>query len=325
MELREIDPVSTPEPLLRAAAEVEQLVALEHDPDVPPRAYEGVLGWWVHGEGAARQRLVVAVDGDQVLGVLLVVLHVRDNVDAAVVEISVHPSCRRRGVGSALLERALTMSREESRSRLLVSARGAGPGAAFLAARGFAEVLMERRRVCVLADVPPPGPVPEGYEVVRWTGAAPDDLVEAYAALKRSMADAPMQDLSWSEDHWDVEEVRALEAAHAARGVQRFVAVVREVVTGELAALTEVVVDGSRPHRAEQWDTIVAGAHRGRGLGFLVKADLAQVVRAARPEVVDVETTNASDNPWMIEINERLGYRLVDTWSEWERPVVEAG
>ncbi len=321
MELPEIDPRTAPRALLEQAVAVQQVVDREYDPGVPARPYDSVVASWVHGDGDDRCRVVLAVDGDRVAGLLVLRLTTQANLEVAMPDLAVPPDARRRGTGRLLLARAGELATEDGRTRLVAAAPEDGPGAAFLSAQGFERALVEPRRVSVVADVRLPAPLPEGYELVRWTGAAPDDLVDAYAVQKRTIGDAPMQDLAWDDGFWDATAVRAVEAAHAARRLSRYVMVARHVGTGDLAALTEVIVDDLRPERAWQWDTSVAPAHRGHGLGLAIKGEMVRVLQQERPDVLEIETTNASDNPWMIRINELLGYRQVDTWTEWERAV----
>ena len=64
-------------------------------------------------------------------------------------------------------------------------------------------------------------------------------------------------------------------------------------------------------------------AHRGRGLGLWVKADMLVRLRAERPEVAEVLTGNASSNRHMLAVNERLGYRLWSQINGWQGDVAE--
>ena len=70
---------------------------------------------------------------------------------------------------------------------------------------------------------------------------------------------------------------------------------------------------------AYQSDTLVVGAHRGNGLGMLVK--LANLVRLAEssPERTVVYTWNADENEHMLAINIALGFTLRGMSAEWQR------
>jgi hypothetical protein len=70
---------------------------------------------------------------------------------------------------------------------------------------------------------------------------------------------------------------------------------------------------------AYQYDTLVVGAHRGNGLGMLVK--LANLVRLAEtsPERTVVYTWNADENEHMLAINIALGFRRCGLEAVWQR------
>ena len=60
----------------------------------------------------------------------------------------------------------------------------------------------------------PPGPggsVPDGYRVVQWVDAAPDDLLDGVAyLLGRMTVDAPMGDMDYAPEKWDAERYREM-------------------------------------------------------------------------------------------------------------------
>jgi len=77
-------------------------------------------------------------------------------------------------------------------------------------------------------------------------------------------------------------------------------------------------VNPSRPAVGYQWDTIVRGEHRGHRLGLLVKAANLQQLREQMPAVRWLNTWNAADNRHMVPINDRLGFRPMEHWQEWQ-------
>jgi GNAT superfamily N-acetyltransferase len=107
------------------------------------------------------------------------------------------------------------------------------------------------------------------------------------------------------------ERVRNYESAQLARGYRFHRIFARHRETGQLAGHTVVVVDGERPHLAEQHDTSVVRAHRGHRLGLLLKADLLLWLHETQPQVESIDTWNAESNDHMIEVNEKLGYRIM--------------
>ena len=81
---------------------------------------------------------------------------------------------------------------------------------------------------------------------------------------------------------------------------------------------------GAGSSYAYQWDTIVAGAHRGHRLGLLTKTANLQLLRQAQPEVRWINTWNAESNAHMVGINERLGFQPMERWFDWQLDLVTA-
>jgi RimJ/RimL family protein N-acetyltransferase len=92
--------------------------------------------------------------------------------------------------------------------------------------------------------------------------------------------------------------------------------------TGEMAALTEIDVDPEQPSWGWQQLTAVVRTHRGHRLGLLVKTEMLSLLAAAEPQLEQIETGNAANNPYMIAVNEQLGYKVVNPfWRFYEMPV----
>jgi GNAT superfamily N-acetyltransferase len=82
-----------------------------------------------------------------------------------------------------------------------------------------------------------------------------------------------------------------------------------------------LVVAGTDPGRAYQWDTLVLPEHRGHRLGLALKvANLARM-QAGHPDRTELHTFNAEDNPPMAAVNDALGFRAVERMGEWQGPV----
>ncbi|MCW2777279.1 MAG: GCN5-related N-acetyltransferase [Frankiales bacterium] len=306
-----------------------------HDP-VPPlqEVRAGALAGLPERDPSERVRLLVAVQDGRAVGAARVELPLRDNTHLVYAEGHVLPDARRRGVGSALLQAAL--ERTEGR-RLLATdldepphLADASPGRAFLRRHGYVEGLREIRR-----DLPLPVPADRldaleatareragGYDVVAWRERCPDELVEARAALGTVMSvDAPVGDMGWQQERWDAARVREREQLLAEQGRSSVVAAALHAATGELVAFTEVVVRTADPAHAEQWETLVLQAHRGRRLGLLVKVEALRRLVAEHPRTTSVSTTNADTNRWMIAVNEQLGFTPNGLSTSWQRPV----
>jgi GNAT superfamily N-acetyltransferase len=259
-----------------------------------------------------------------------------DNADNATADLMVHPAYRRRGVGRALHEHCLRLLREQGRKRVVgmaVSALPGGParpevGAAFAAAMGARPVLAEvRRRLDVtrldqgVLDGLLAGARAQaaGYRTVRWQQGTPEEYVADIAYLDgRLMMDAPLGDLEWEPEKIDAERVRGTERALDARGRRRYHHAVVHQASGRLVAWTLIDLGPSAPWHAFQQITIVDPAHRGHRLGLLTKIENLRYALAHEPELRAIDTWNAAANEHMIAINEQLGFRPVDGWTDWQ-------
>src|SRR5699024_5037425 len=60
-----------------------------------------------------------------------------------------------------------------------------------------------------------------------------------------------------------------------------------------------------------QENTLVMPDHRGHRLGLALKVATHRQLRERAPQLRSLVTWNSHVNPWMIEINEKLGYEIV--------------
>ncbi|MFD7325740.1 GNAT family N-acetyltransferase [Streptomyces sp. NPDC059875] len=236
----------------------------------------------------------------------------RDHLAEA--ELHVDPAHRRRGTGSLLLSAVVEACRTENRRSLIVAAAADSEGEAFSERWGFRPALtldhlilrldeMNEADLLRTADAEHPG-----YRLNGWTGTVPDDLADAFAAAKNAMNDMPVGDLDYGNVAWDADRVRAMGKVIADRGDTLLtIAAVHD--DGTMAGYTEIPLSQGSGPRAQQYDTAVVPAHRGRGLGLWVKAAMVRRLRAEHPGVVEIETDNADDNGHMLAVNHRLGFR----------------
>jgi GNAT superfamily N-acetyltransferase len=235
-----------------------------------------------------------------------------ENEHLALTEITVAPSRRREGVGTAVL-RAL-LPELEARGRKIVEgwelSKG-GAGEEWAVAVGMR---ISKSTVSQTLDVrdTDPGlwdvPAPDGFRVEEWSGAAPDELVATYARALHAMLDAPAGDSEYRIAEWSAERVREAEARHREQNVvQRVVVAVCEA-TGEVAALTQMDLYTAYPEWAVQQDTAVIPVFRGRSLGRWVKAHMLQALLAERPSIKKIYTNVNADNEHMLRVNRQIGF-----------------
>ncbi len=162
----------------------------------------------------------------------------------------------------------------------------------------------------------------DGYSVVEWIGATPEELLEDVAALEsRIISDAPTGDLEIEPEAVDAGRMRANDETMHRRRRRVFHVGARDDASGRLVAWTMLTFDADTPSHAWQLTTIVDPGHRGHRLGQLVKIANLKQTRNHEPALRTVDTWNAAENAHMIAINEALGFRAVDGWVDWQQDV----
>jgi hypothetical protein len=160
--------------------------------------------------------------------------------------------------------------------------------------------------------------VGSGYRIEYHPGGPPEGLLDEYAKAKASGRVNPAYDLELRPSSYDSERLRASLATLHARGLKPYIVLAVHEQSGNVAGLTEVVVPAQRPTRADQYDTIVVQTHRGYGLGRALKARMLFELRAAEPQLLDVQTWNAVGFESMRRVNAELGFQPDRQWREYE-------
>ncbi|WP_214108945.1 GNAT family N-acetyltransferase [Acrocarpospora catenulata] len=315
-----IEPVDFADPGDRLSS-LHAIVAA-HEPPGPVSSLHRFSVIAQRGWSSEPSEVVVARLDGEVAGGFVMWLPKTDNTHLAHLRFfAVHPARLRRGVGSALLEHALVRAEANGRRLLLAEALAEGPGAAFARAHGFQPTGTQARRVLDVtkADLRPE-PYGSAYELDRWRGPAPEEYVDDIARLNEAMNDAPTDEMDIEGQRWDRDRVRALEANWREAGQATYTTVARHRETGRLAGFTQLNTEGGRISPwGRQTDTAVLREHRGHRLGLAVKVANTAWFIESEPQVRTIATWNAVTNSRMIAINERMGFRLLDIWHEWER------
>jgi GNAT superfamily N-acetyltransferase len=297
------------------------------DPDAPPIGRTDFEGWWSGAYSGDPCQAYLAADATGPVGCCLLRLPSNENTHTVTCRPFVPPAYRRRGVGTALLARAVNEARIAGRSVLTGEALEESPGSQFALARGAVAGIGDLRRVLDLADCPPDRrsalradaePLAADYDLVSWCGPTPDRYLDQAAAVSEAMEDAPHNPGTEAE-LWDADRIRTVEQAGLDRGIAFFAVAAIHAGTGDMAAFTQVATDDAgAPGWGDQLLTAVTRAHRGHRLGLLVKVAMLELLSAQAPQVRRINTSNAEPNQHMIAINEQLGFRVTGRFTTWE-------
>ena len=305
-----------------ACYEVHRCAHLADEPHEPPMSagtfgmvlatgWEGIPGevWVVPGDTTGTVMAFYRLD-----------LPDLENTDRAFIIPNVHPAVRRRGMGRELVRHAAERAADNKRSILDSVVLEGSAGDAFAARIGATLSLDEVRRVQDLRAIAP-GTIASlretaeraaaGYSLVTWTGPVPDNYWGHVASVYNAFADAPRGEGVEAEE-WDADRIRERTGRTLRAGHHRgYTVAALHDASGEMAAITEIVIAPEHPEWAYQQITAVTRTHRGHRLGLLVKTAMLEWLASAEPQVERIATGNAATNEHMIAVNEALGYEVV--------------
>ncbi|MGI9623862.1 MAG: GNAT family N-acetyltransferase [Acidimicrobiales bacterium] len=331
MPVIEISPLEFdgPRDTIDGAAGVVRRVTAEYDPAMDPATAES-LAAGLRGNDTFRRHSVVAGRDGQIVGLARMWVHeIQGNTDTVEFTIEVDPPERRLGVGTALLSSLLAECDRIGRTSVIGFGVDAQPNRGFWGTFGCQAGLVERQSRLWL-DQPDPDTMQRwidrrntraaDYSLVHWRGNTPTEMLAAVASLENGMNDAPIDNLDLDDDVWTEPDVVAFDEYYVASGRERWGSVVL-AADGSPAALSTITIDNHHPSFAVQGDTVVLDAHRQRGIGRWIKADMWQRIRREAPMVKAIDTTNAVSNDAMLSINVEMGFeRLVD-YGNWQAAV----
>jgi GNAT superfamily N-acetyltransferase len=320
---------------LREAALFQQ--ALQHervaeDPLTPPEALEARMlaeapGQW-HALFGARDA------SGAVVGYSVVAWQKNDpgNQHMRWCEVGVAQAHRRRGVGRALLRRAVGAVADQGDDLVFLGqvtdripaaetfarAVGATPGLE-MKTNQLDLATVDRARVKEWANVAPPG-----YRLERVDGPVPAALIRPYVESSAGMNDAPRGDLKMDDWELDERQIRDRESWQAQAGIERWLIVAVHEATGAGAGFTEVTYDPRVSHLIWQQGTAVIDAHRGHGLGLWMKAAMLKRILDERTKARFIRTGNANTNAQMLAINTQLGFRAAWSSALWQLALADA-
>src|SRR5690625_252432 len=267
--------------------------------------------------------------GEAIVGRAVIFLPQQDNLGTVSAGVAVHPDFRGLGTGTALLEHALLPALRECGRSLIqawaeIPAEGDPDDPALPANRLAARLGLSRRNVAVARVLPLPiqddlldrlqaevaGHI-GGYRIELWDEGVPEEHLEGYGRLLRQLElDEPDEDVEHEAPEYTPERIRSEEQRRRERG-EAAVMAVAIAADGTCVGNSEIIVQQSEgTTMAWQESTLVLPEHRGHRLGLALKVATHRVLGERAPHVAALVTFNSHVNPWMIGINEKLGYRV---------------
>ncbi len=323
---------------------------------ISPRNEAALRAWWEVGNAASAERpgkpwplweqtrlalpadnpergvtLLGAIDGREMVGAGLLTRSLRENLHAANAYAFVSPERRREGIGTALAGELEVIAAGDGRTAVqtevyLPPGASGGP-LAFAAGLGYAIANRESLKELTLTDyaasrdevVAALGSAADGYRIVTFDTVCPEEHLASFGRLLGMvLSEVPLGDLDLEDSEWTPARIRAAERRQAATGrhVHTALAIAPD---GEVAGASDVRIDDTDHGHGEVGITIVDPVHRGHRLGWALKVATHDLVRAAYPSLVSLDTSNADDNTHMNAVNDALGYRTIETLLELQK------
>jgi GNAT superfamily N-acetyltransferase len=341
VEVRLIDPYD--EEALAGCANVLEASDKEMWPDlsgysvVDLRAFAGFRG------ASRRWELLAAGEpGGPVLGVALMEFPKLENPHSTEITVAVHPQHRRRGVGTAIVDKMVERAAADGRRTLntivdvpfgLAAEHASGP---FARRNGFEQTLTGNMRMLRLpfdpvrrddlAAIVANAPGAYEYRTMAFVAPWPEEFLDDHCALLRVMStDEPAGDGERQAEHWDAARLHENDELDAAREATVLAAVAQHLPSGKLVATTELSVSKDSPGQAWQQITVVHPDHRGHRLGLAVKLANLDLLAEFAPDVRFLQTGNAAVNKPMIAVNEMMGFEVFSEGAFWQKHLTPTG
>lgn len=273
----------------------------------------------------------VAEISGRVLGIVMVSLPLKENLNRIDFAVAIHPDYEGQGLEEALthhaLEHAIVPSGRTGINYYGYLMQGEDLDNPNLAINIVADLLGVTVKNTAITRVAPLPLSPEIYEEIRqkaspdstysfelWANRLPDAYIDSAATAYRQLdLDEPTGEAQGEAGNYTAERLREMEqrTADAGEGIL-YTAAIYEGSIAALSVLTYPLAQGNVS--AWQNSTVVMPAHRGQGLSRQLKLLSHTRLPQVAPHIKQIITMNSELNPAMIKVNEELGYRVV--WHE---------
>ncbi len=331
MNPRAIDLVSLSDDEARPLHDFYNAVRAEQLPDDPPIPFEERLIGWRNPSPKGQFYTFVVSKGAEIVGAAGVGWEKEDenNPHLGGFDVDVSPSHRRQGIGRALLQSVLEVSRDAGKTKLFTGTADRVPaGHAFAewigAKLGLEEhtnqlLFTELNRDFMEASIrEAPSDL---FEIGWYEGEYPEADLEAICNLFEVMNTAPRGDLEFNDWKVKPEDLRIESEQMQKRGIQWWMLYAKERSSGRFAGYTQTGFHPNRPHVVNQWGTGVIPEYRGHNIGAWLKSVMIERILNERPTVDRIRTGNADSNAPMLRINHTLGFKPFMARADWQLDV----
>ncbi len=330
-ELRLFNPKTATKDDYKARCDFLNLVRKEAHPDDPAVSLESsikkVESWQVY-EDVSVTVWNIWIDNKIVAELGAVVAYREDNKHLIDLSINVLSDYRRRGFGSLLLKKAITIAKENKRTLLMFRTTAKIPAGAEFAKKYKAEVGIDTHvnrltldkldRNLMKSWIMEARAKAKDFELGLWDGDYPENEIKEIVTLIEVMNTAPIDDLDIEDFKLTPEQLRQGEASLRVTATERWTYFVRHKESGELAGYTETYWNLDNPKTVYQGDTGVLPKYRGHALGRWLKAAMVEKVLRDRPDVEYINTGNADSNKHMLAINKAMGFEPYIAEQDWQ-------
>jgi len=161
-----------------------------------------------------------------------------------------------------------------------------------------------------------------GYTLEWLDGPYPPSLLDDAVIFHDIMETAPRDDLAIAHSTIEPGQIADWDRAAVESGRWRWIILVRDP-KGVCVGGTEMAFEPWDPTIGLQGNTGIDPAHRGMGLGKWVKAAMLQRLRDERPDITRARTGNAYSNAPMLAINDTLGFKVIQSRTDWQTAVAD--
>jgi GNAT superfamily N-acetyltransferase len=247
---------------VNAVAGIEEAARQVDDPDAFPPMAEMLAGHIRYGWDLEPEEhyLYLPEEAADPVGVLVLDMPTRDNLHLVWAQLTVHPEHRRRGHGSVIMNEVVRRTREADRNTVWVCAAEDDQGArTFVEGCGFGYASHDARRRQLLTDVNQ-GEVrrlwtqtktaASDYCLERLLPPIADEVLSELVDVTAAINDAPMGDLTYEDEKFDLQRLRDNDTALTCRGNCVYRVIARHRDSGEIGGHTMVAPTRCSPSSA---------------------------------------------------------------------------